>query len=79
MKGESDWEATRYLPGSVTWQGGAGISKTAGIHSLRHSVASHLLQSGLTLEEVSRFLGHSSLESTQIYTHLWVEMNQKED
>ncbi len=48
----------------------AGISKTAGIHSLRHSVASHLLQSGLTLEEVSRFLGHASLESTQIYTHL---------
>ena len=63
----------RYLAGR------AGISKTAGIHSLRHSVASHLLQSGLTLEEVSRFLGHSSLESTQIYTHLWVEMNQKED
>jgi len=54
----------RYLAGR------AGISKTAGIHSLRHSVASHLLQSGLTLEEVSRFLGHASLESTQIYTHL---------
>jgi integrase/recombinase XerD len=54
----------RYLAGR------AGISKTAGIHSLRHSVASHLLQSGLSLEEVSRFLGHASLESTQIYTHL---------
>jgi len=63
----------RYLAGR------AGISKTVGIHNLRHSVASHLLQSGLTLEEVSRFLGHSSLESTQIYTHLSVETNQKED
>ena len=48
----------------------AQINKTIGLHSLRHSIATHLLQSGMTLEEVSRFLGHSSLESTQIYTHL---------
>jgi len=46
------------------------IGKAVGLHSLRHSIATHLLQGGLTLEEVSRFLGHSSLESTQIYTHL---------
>jgi integrase/recombinase XerD len=48
----------------------AGINKQTGLHTLRHSIATHLLQSGLTLEEVSRFLGHTSLESTQIYTHL---------
>jgi integrase/recombinase XerD len=48
----------------------AGINKTIGLHTLRHSIATHLLQSGMTLEEVSQFLGHSSLESTQIYTHL---------
>jgi integrase/recombinase XerD len=48
----------------------AGINKPVGLHTLRHSIATHLLQSGLTLEEVGRFLGHSSLESTQIYTHL---------
>jgi integrase/recombinase XerD len=48
----------------------AKINKTIGLHSLRHSIATHLLQSGMTLEEVSQFLGHSSLESTQIYTHL---------
>lgn len=48
----------------------AKLGKSVGLHSLRHSIATHLLQSGLTLEEVSRFLGHSSLESTQIYTHL---------
>ena len=48
----------------------ANIQKETGLHILRHSIATHLLQSGMTLEEVSRFLGHSSLESTQIYTHL---------
>ncbi len=44
--------------------------KTIGLHTLRHSIATHLLQNGMKLEKVSRFLGHSSLESTQIYTHL---------
>jgi len=48
----------------------ANLQKETGLHTLRHSIATHLLQSGMTLEEVSRFLGHSSLESTQIYTHL---------
>lgn len=47
-----------------------GIHKTIGLHNLRHSIATHLLQSGMTLEEVSSFLGHASLESTQIYTHI---------
>lgn len=44
--------------------------KEIGLHTLRHSIATHLLQSGMKLESISRFLGHSSLESTQIYTHL---------
>lgn len=48
----------------------AKIQKETGLHTLRHSIATHLLKSGLSLEEVSRFLGHSSLENTQIYTHL---------
>lgn len=48
----------------------AGIEKTAGLHSLRHSIATHLLQSGMKLEQIKTFLGHSSLESTQIYTHI---------
>lgn len=46
------------------------IHKETGVHTLRHSIATHLLQSGMTLEEVSQFLGHTSLETTQIYTHL---------
>jgi site-specific recombinase XerD len=48
----------------------AAINKQIGLHVLRHSIATHLLQSGMGLEDVSRFLGHASLGSTQIYTHL---------
>ena len=44
--------------------------KNVGLHTLRHSVATHLLQNGMSLQHIQRFLGHSSLESTQIYTHL---------
>jgi integrase/recombinase XerD len=44
--------------------------KEIGLHTLRHSIATHLLQNGMPLESIAKFLGHSSLESTQIYTHL---------
>jgi len=46
------------------------IEKPFGLHALRHSIATHLLQSGMKIEEISKFLGHSTLESTQIYTHI---------
>jgi integrase/recombinase XerD len=39
-------------------------------HILRHSIATHLLQNGMNVENIARFLGHSSLDSTQIYTHI---------
>jgi integrase/recombinase XerD len=51
----------------------AGIAHTVGIHALRHSIATHLLQNGMKLDQVKNFLGHKSLESTQIYTHLMNE------
>lgn len=44
--------------------------KRPGLHTLRHSIATHLLQAGMKLENISLFLGHKSLDSTQIYTHL---------
>lgn len=50
--------------------------KEIGLHTLRHSIATHLLQAGMKLESISRFLGHSSLESTQIYTHIVDENGQ---
>ena len=50
--------------------GKAGIPKSVGTHSLRHSIATHLLQNGMTLERIKDFLGHSALDSTQLYTHL---------
>lgn len=39
-------------------------------HKLRHSIATHLLEGGVPIEAVSQFLGHTSLESTQVYIHL---------
>ena len=48
----------------------AEISKNVTLHGLRHSIATHLLQSGMDIEEIAKFLGHSSLASTQIYTHI---------
>lgn len=50
-------------------------NKQIGLHSLRHSIATHLLSNGMPLKSIQQFLGHSSLESTQIYTHI-VNKNQ---
>lgn len=49
--------------------------KNVRLHVLRHSIATHLLQNGMPLEKISKFLGHNSLESTQVYTHLIQEQN----
>lgn len=48
----------------------SGIQKNITLHSLRHSIATHLLENGLTVEYVRDFLGHKCLESTQLYTHV---------
>ena len=43
--------------------------KSFGLHILRHSIATHLLQDGMRLENIALFLGHKSIETTQKYTH----------
>lgn len=48
----------------------AGLTKKISTHTLRHSIATHLLQNGMKLERIAEFLGHSCVDSTQLYTHL---------
>jgi integrase/recombinase XerD len=44
--------------------------KQISMHTLRHSIATHLLEQGMGIEQVREFLGHAEIETTEIYTHI---------
>lgn len=48
----------------------SGIAKPFTVHTFRHSFATHLLEDGVSIRQVSRYLGHSELKSTMVYLHV---------
>ena len=55
----------------------AGMNREVTLHGLRHSYATHLLESGTDLRYIQELLGHKSSRTTEIYTHVTTQSIQK--
>ena len=74
--GYKETESTRALPDSSVQTvlkkalRETGVIKNVSVHNLRHSYATHLLEAGIDIRIIQKYLGHKSIASTMIYTHL---------
>jgi integrase/recombinase XerD len=56
----------------------ANVKSEICLHSLRHSIATHLLQKEMPIEQIAKFLGHRTISATQIYTHIVENLKQEQ-
>lgn len=65
------WTYNKYLKRIINRTDNPQLkAKQITIHHLRHSIATHFIEQGIPVEQIRQFLGHSQLETTQIYTHI---------